>query len=269
MYENLHPFEPRPGYGGVVVRVADKRWYLRHWHSHAATEMNLVVRGTGSILLETRRYPLLPGHMVWLWPGERHIPSNWSDDLIVWIIEWQPDFLPRVIRPRADHDLSFFCRRVERGALNRLDGMLATLAAISGKDAFRSGLQFAFLALWEEFLRAAPIEATRGWHPRIEKVFGMLNDPEAPQSLRELAAAAGLSPYHLSVLFRQQTGMSLPAYRNQLRLNRFFALYREHPEMDLLTLALDAGFGSYAQFYRVFRSFMGRTPGRWTHAVKP
>ena len=123
--------------------------------------------------------------------------------------------------------------------------------------------------LWTGLTRAAPVEATRGWHPRIEKVFGMLNDPLAPQSLRELAAAAGLSPYHLSVLFRQQTGMSLPAYRNQLRLNRFFALYREHPEMDLLTLALDAGFGSYAQFYRVFRSFMGRTPGRWTHAVKP
>jgi AraC-like DNA-binding protein len=269
MQDNLSPFEPRPGFGGVVVRVADKRWYLRHWHSHAATEMNLVVRGTGTILLETRRYPLLPGHIVWLWPGERHIPSNWSDDLIVWIIEWQPDFMPRLIRPRSPDPAPFFCRRVESGALHRLDGFLASLAAVTGREAFRAGLQFAFLALWEEFMRAAPVKETQGWHPRIEKVIGMLSDPLAPQSLRELAAAAGLSPYHLSVLFRRQTGMSLPAYRNQLRLNRFFALYREHPELALLTLALDAGFGSYAQFYRVFRSFMGRTPGRWTHAIRP
>ena len=71
-------------------RLSDKRWYLRDWHAHETLEINLVLRGSGQVLLEDRRYPLLPGHLVWLWPGQRHVPSEWSADMLLWIVEWQP-----------------------------------------------------------------------------------------------------------------------------------------------------------------------------------
>jgi transcriptional regulator GlxA family with amidase domain len=54
-------------------------------------------------------------------------------------------------------------------------------------------------------------------------------------------------------------GVSLVGYKNRLRLERFFTLV--HPGGgNLLQAALDAGFGSYAQFHRVFRDLLGTTP---------
>ena len=94
------PFFRRPGCEGVVVSLSDKRWYLRQWQSHETLEINLVLRGSGQVLLENRRYPLLPGHLVWLWPGQRHVPSEWSSDLRLWIVEWQPGYLGRLRQAR-------------------------------------------------------------------------------------------------------------------------------------------------------------------------
>ena len=51
----------------------------------------------------------------------------------------------------------------------------------------------------------------------------------------------------------------LVEYRNHLRLERFQVLVDRGGE-NLLEAALAAGFGSYAQFHRVFRAVRGSTP---------
>jgi AraC-like DNA-binding protein len=60
-------------------------------------------------------------------------------------------------------------------------------------------------------------------------------------------------------VFKAEMGMSLVEYRNRLRLDRFEALLARGG-MSLLEAALAAGFGSYAQFHRVFRKLRGVTP---------
>jgi AraC-like DNA-binding protein len=49
-------------------------------------------------------------------------------------------------------------------------------------------------------------------------------------------------------------------FRNQQRLQRFLRLYGTGRRTTALAAALEAGFGSYAQFYRVFRQQAGRSP---------
>ena len=71
---------------------------------------------------------------------------------------------------------------------------------------------------------------------------------------------AGLSPSHLSRLFKAQTGVSITRFRNQRRLERFHHLYGRGRRTTALAAALEAGFGSYAQFYRVVRDETGRAP---------
>ncbi|MFL5303754.1 MAG: helix-turn-helix domain-containing protein, partial [Polyangia bacterium] len=56
-----------------------------------------------------------------------------------------------------------------------------------------------------------------------------------------------------------EMGMSLVEYRNRVRLDRFGALL-ENGRNNLLEAALDAGFGSYAQFHRVFRALRHAAP---------
>jgi AraC-like DNA-binding protein len=80
--------------------------------------------------------------------------------------------------------------------------------------------------------------------------------------LPELAAQAHISEAHLSKLFSAQVGVSVTEFRNRIRLQRFFDLYGDGQARTLLACALDAGFGSYPQFHRVFKQHMGHAPGR-------
>jgi AraC-like DNA-binding protein len=101
------------------------------------------------------------------------------------------------------------------------------------------------------------------FHPKLETAIRILADPDDTPTQAELARRVGLSPYYLSALFRNQTGLAIPAYRNRLRLQTFIRRAQARPEITLLRHALDAGFGSYAQFYRVFTAHMGVSPRRW------
>jgi AraC-like DNA-binding protein len=74
-----------------------------------------------------------------------------------------------------------------------------------------------------------------------------------------LASATHTTPRTLGKHFRAQVGVSLLDYRNRIRVERFLSLV-ERDGQNLLAAALEAGFGSYAQFHRVFRSLLGVTP---------
>ena len=82
----------------------------------------------------------------------------------------------------------------------------------------------------------------------------------APATSPRWHASAGVSPSHLSRLFKSQTGTSITRFRNQQRVQRFMLLYRDGRHTTALAAALEAGFGSYAQFYRVFRAETGGRP---------
>jgi len=76
---------------------------------------------------------------------------------------------------------------------------------------------------------------------------------------REIARQLQVSLGRLARAFDTEVGMSLVEYRNRLRLVRFDVLLAEG-RTNLFDAALAAGFGSYAQFHRVFRALRGMTP---------
>jgi AraC-like DNA-binding protein len=83
---------------------------------------------------------------------------------------------------------------------------------------------------------------------------------------KEIAAALNVSLSHLARVFKNDKGISLVEYRNRLRLDRFAALLdRGHDNM--LAAALEAGFGSYSQFYRVFRAQLRASPRQFIRGV--
>jgi AraC-like DNA-binding protein len=96
--------------------------------------------------------------------------------------------------------------------------------------------------------------------PLVERVLQALND-DLPVTGERLASELGVSPGHLARSFKRKMGVSLVDYRNRLRLERFLAaVQRRGNGSNLLDAALEAGFGSYAQFHRVYRKFRGATP---------
>jgi AraC-like DNA-binding protein len=78
----------------------------------------------------------------------------------------------------------------------------------------------------------------------------------------------GLSRAHLSRLFHTQMGVSLGSFRQDQRMNRFLRLFGTSGRWNVLETALQAGFGSYPQFYKVFRASFGVSPGQYRRMLR-
>jgi AraC-like DNA-binding protein len=106
-----------------------------------------------------------------------------------------------------------------------------------------------------------------GWRPLPDDAGGISLAQRALRALEKdpvvtgehIAQEMGISPGHLARSFKSEMGLSLVEYRNRLRIERFLRSVQGGNE-SLLGAALEAGFGSYAQFFRVYRKLLGTTP---------
>jgi methylphosphotriester-DNA--protein-cysteine methyltransferase len=105
-----------------------------------------------------------------------------------------------------------------------------------------------------------PLPAKVVQSPLVERVLQAVSE-DLPMTGEQLAVELGVSPGHLARSFKREMGLSLVDYRNRRRIDRFFdAVSRANGSVNLLDAALKAGFGSYAQFHRVYRKFLGTAP---------
>jgi len=84
---------------------------------------------------------------------------------------------------------------------------------------------------------------------------------EEPVTLDRLAAAVGLSSYHLQRRFKSLTGLSPKEYHTALKLRRFRHSVRD--DRDVTRATFDAGFGSSRGLYEQAPVGLGMTPGRY------
>jgi AraC family transcriptional regulator len=147
----------------------------------------------------------------------------------------------------------------------------AMRAALHGNGLETLGIEEEGLALLAEALRAgyeaqgtASLVAREGtWRERRELVErtrqALVSGPEERWSLTRLARRVYSSPFHLTRVFRQHTGMPVHRFLVQLRL--VLALERlDQGERDLTMLALSLGFSSHSHFTSAFRRAFGVPP---------
>ncbi len=83
-------------------------------------------------------------------------------------------------------------------------------------------------------------------------------------TLDDVARAAGASPFHLTRIFQQRTGVPVHRYLTRLRLRASLERLAEGAS-DLTALALELGFSSHSHFTDAFRREFGRTPSDVRH----
>lgn len=88
----------------------------------------------------------------------------------------------------------------------------------------------------------------------------------AKENVGDLAAAVGVSPFHLCRVFRRETGFSLHQYRTELRLRWSLQPLADH--VDILTVALAAGFSHHSHFTTAFRRTFGLRPSEFRMSLK-
>ncbi len=88
-----------------------------------------------------------------------------------------------------------------------------------------------------------------------------------PCGLPALAARMGVSPAHLSRSFKRATGVGVNACLAAMRVRAAQACLRAG-EQDLAAVARRCGFGTDAQFRRVFKAACGVTPSRYRRSCR-
>jgi AraC-like DNA-binding protein len=256
----FHPREPR------LPRP------VRSPHRHDELELNLVTSGTARYLIGGRAFDLNVGSSLWLFPDQDHVLLDESSGFRMWIVVWRPSLIRRRSNRRANRVLrerdppGSFLRSLSAPETNELGKLCDSLTALTDSspspdaERYNLGLEYLLLSAWAVHQSAARIEG-RDVHPSIREAVRWLRESPEPIDLVELANRAELSPSRLSRLFKRETGVTLVTFRQRVALERFLHAYDASSGRTLISAALSAGFGSYAQFYRVYKQSFGHGPG--------
>ena len=89
----------------------------------------------------------------------------------------------------------------------------------------------------------------------------LIHRPGRKIGLVEIARTIGCSPFHLSRVFHEITGLTIPQYRNRLRT--YEALRRlSDGEHDLAAIAAASGFADHSHMTRSIVAQYGDPPSR-------
>ncbi len=100
----------------------------------------------------------------------------------------------------------------------------------------------------------------------VEDARTILIGDSAASSVREVAARLDCSPYHLSRVFRAQTGMTVAGYRTQLRVNLALQMLTDGG-IAIAEAAALCGFADQSHLTRALRHHTGFTPAQVRRAV--
>src|SRR5208283_3820841 len=96
---------------------------------------------------------------------------------------------------------------------------------------------------------------------RVEKVIAVLREKLAePPTLEEIGRTVGCSQFHLSRTFSITTGMTIPQYTRQLRMERAAELLKTG-KFNVTEAALEVGYSSMSHFSQAFHETFGCCPG--------
>lgn len=241
-----------------------RRATRRRYGSAAERQDALVVlhalAGEAQYLIDDRVVSLRPGALLWALSGQAHVFLSDTPDFDMWVFVVAPHLLPPGGPPAALEMVAEAprLRVLPLAAMAELDQIARALETVEDIALRRAGYLWWLTRAWQH-RQASPLGRQNAVHPAVERAARLLEtDPETP--LDQLARAAGLSAGRLSQVFKAQTGQGITAFRTELRLARVDRIMETAVRPDLLGAALDAGFGSYSQFYRAFRQHRGTAP---------
>lgn len=107
---------------------------------------------------------------------------------------------------------------------------------------------------------AAETERSKDHHPAVAAMAQSLYEHYAePLSLEAFSASLGYTPQYLSCLFHKETGMSLSAYLQRLRVEKSCRMLAE-TRLGVSKIAQEVGYCDLKHFNAVFKRYMGLTP---------
>jgi AraC-like DNA-binding protein len=282
----------KPIYDGFLflAEAARNPPWLRS-HRHRELEVNLVTQGSITYVTDGCRLTFPRRTLLWMFPAQEHQLVNRSADAQYYVAVFKPELIAQACRSPAYQGLherrspggTVLQTLLEPRLFNRMvETMEATMDGSldpavlnrelgfgirpgfrfehSDPDGLNAGLHYLLLLSWRCRLASAVRGGSIALNPAVKKALHFLADGHWEYDFETLAHECGVSGAYLSRVFAHQVGVPLSRYHNSVRLSRFLEYRSRHPGSTITEAAFAAGFGSYAQFYKVFVSAYGAGP---------
>jgi AraC-like DNA-binding protein len=236
----------------------------RHWHDEY--QLCLVEAGGGELRHGGVSHPTPPGSLFVVAPGDVHSnESRVADGCSFRSLYLPAELLKQAAAELGRAALPDFARPVIH------DPPLFALcrSAHSALDADTPRLERE-ARLLQAMVALVGTHAAGSWKPRppgregaaVRRARDYLHQHfRDPVSSAELAAVARLSAFHLSRVFRSETGLPPHAYQNQLRVH--YARRLIQAGLPLVQVAQMAGFADQSHLVRRFRRAFAVPPGAY------
>lgn len=251
-------------------------------HTHAVLVLSYFERGGGRVRLGRRSWPISDGDAFIIAPGDvvevrdaeaAHAAVGWavafsaevlgsgeSDALLSW--RTSPLLLPFV---RGGSDVGAFRVAVPPAQRPTWSQRFAALAdeLARREDGYREAALAHLTLLLVDLSRLAG-DVVSGLRlreePLLAAVFAFIEEHVGePISLRDVAAAVGLSPGHLTTVVRDKTGRTVGEWITERRMARARRMLVE-TDLSVAQVGRRVGYRDPAYFARVFRRASGTTP---------
>jgi AraC-like DNA-binding protein len=266
-FHQFHLFEERIP---LIVLKSQNLAFRAHWHSEI--EILYMLSGSLGVSVNQHRREIGPGSFVICGSRDIHyyehlgIPSNSA------IILFKPEMVgnqkgwpmsgrlrTNIVTPDEQPKL---CERV-KSIVDML--FLEMTKKAPGYVQFAQGGIFQLCGLVERDLMevgeaSAKDGARKATMERMQAVIDYIHEKAGyPISLEDVAGVASLSPCYFSRVFKTTTGMSFPAYVNEVRIARAENLMA-NSAATIADIALECGFENLRTFNRAYRQARSTAP---------
>ncbi|MBQ8356944.1 MAG: helix-turn-helix domain-containing protein [Clostridia bacterium] len=227
-------------------------------HIHEFFELEYIIAGGGTCVIDGREYPMHAGTLFLLTPANTHAVRNADADMINIMFKCEYDnpafSLPVLYAPAAP---PFLLTTADRPL------MLALLSELV--QVHETHIDYARTLLTCVMQKLSCYPRTSGAEPMPYIQHALLYVTENFRNgitLADTAAHLGLSVTYLSELFARQTGMNFKTYLDRVRFSHVQNLLT-FTDIPVCAIHEYAGFRDYANFSRRFRRLYGMTPGEY------
>jgi AraC-like DNA-binding protein len=270
--EQIEVFRP-PGLGRWVElrRGADVYApYPRHWHDEY--QLCLISAGGGELIYRGSAHLTPATSLFIVHPREVHANETFAEGCSFRSIYIAPELMARAaseIRPCARALPLFPVPTIyDHHLIRHFDRLHLTLGEPASELERESQLLDLLAVLIVSYSEERPI--TPGFKSEKTIVCRVRNYLEAHYAenvqLKDLAAIAGFSPYHLNRVFRAEVGLPPHAYQTQLRIAAARRLLRQG--WPIAHVAAETGFADQSHLTRQFQRLQLISPGQYQSANK-
>lgn len=236
-------------------------------HVHREFEFLVMVKGSGTVLVEEEKISLGEGEGVFINSGELHVGiKNDEKEAEFFAIVFAPEIfgdfgrdviVKKYVLPVMEGEI-VPKRRIDKSVTEKLSEIHMGLGELKTKAKLYE--------IWDECVKSASLCEKENRKRSLEEIKSVMEyvkeNAEREISLDEMAKQANMSKGNLCREFKKAMQMTPFEYLTQVRISKGCELLK-NTELPICEIAGMCGFNSFSYFTKVFKERMGVAPKKY------